>query len=48
MNNTMDVKEQDWNVNWIHLAQDREKWQALASVVMNFLVPYNARDVLTS
>jgi hypothetical protein len=23
------------NMNWIHLAQDRNKWQALVTTVMN-------------
>jgi hypothetical protein len=26
-------------MDWIDLAQDREMWQALANVVMNFQVP---------
>jgi hypothetical protein len=26
-------------VDWIHLAQDRGKWQALINMVMNFQVP---------
>jgi hypothetical protein len=27
------------DVGWIHLAKDRNKWQALVSTVMNILVP---------
>jgi hypothetical protein len=28
-------------MDWIDLAQDREKWQALVNLVMNFHVPEN-------
>jgi hypothetical protein len=32
----MDLKEIGWEiVNWIHLAQDRDQWQALVHMVMN-------------
>jgi hypothetical protein len=32
----MDVKEVGWAVrNWIHLVQDRYKWQVLLNVIMN-------------
>jgi hypothetical protein len=27
------------DVDWIHLAQDRERWRALVNTVMNILVP---------
>jgi hypothetical protein len=26
-------------MNWIHLAQDRERWQALVNGVMNIRIP---------
>jgi hypothetical protein len=36
----MDLREIGWNgVDWIDLAQDREKWKALVNTVMNLRVP---------
>jgi hypothetical protein len=32
---------------WIHLAQDRDRWQALLNAVMNLQVPQSARNFLT-
>jgi hypothetical protein len=36
----MDVNEIELQgVNWMHLAQDRDKWQALVNMVMSLQVP---------
>jgi len=32
----MDLREIGWGgVNWMHLAQDRDKWQAVVNMMMN-------------
>jgi hypothetical protein len=45
----MDLQEVGcWHVDWIGLAQDRDRWRTLMSAVMNLRVPWNAGNYLTS
>jgi hypothetical protein len=47
----MELQEVEWGrggVAWIDLAQDWNRWRALVNVVMNFRVPLNAGNFLTS
>jgi hypothetical protein len=37
-----------WGVDWIELAEDRDRWQALVNAVLSLGVPQNAGNLLTS
>jgi hypothetical protein len=47
----LDLLEVGWggvNMDWMNLAKDRNRWQALVTVVMNLWVPYNVVNFLSS
>jgi hypothetical protein len=45
----MDLREIGFgDVDWIHWAQDRDRWRDLVNTAMNLRVPYNAGNFLTS
>jgi hypothetical protein len=44
----MDLRKVGWGTDWINLAEDRDRWQALVNVVVNLRVPSNAVSFLGS
>jgi len=38
-NINMDLLEVGWGIDWIDLAQDRDKWRALVNAIMNLRFP---------
>jgi hypothetical protein len=47
---TIDLKEVGYGraLDWIDLAQDRDRWRALLTAVMNLRFPQDAGNFLTS
>jgi len=42
----MALREIEWEVvNWIHVAQDGDQWQALVNMAMNLWIPWNVRNL---
>jgi hypothetical protein len=42
------VRWRGGGIDWIDLAQDRDRWRALVNAVMDLLVPLNAGNFFTS
>jgi hypothetical protein len=47
-NTKIDLREIGWDgVDWIDMAQNRDKWRALVNTILNLRVPYNAGKFLS-
>jgi len=45
----MDLKQIEWkDINWIYLAQAKDKWWAVVNMVRNLQLPHNTGYFLTS
>jgi hypothetical protein len=45
----MDFWEMEWKgVDWMHLVQDWDQWQAFVKMVINLWVPQKACNLFTS
>jgi hypothetical protein len=44
----MDLQGVGWSMEWIDLAVNRDRWQALVHAEIKHLVPYNSGNFLTS
>jgi len=42
----MDRQELGWGMDWIYLAQDRDRWRALLNAIMNLQVPQNMGEFI--
>jgi hypothetical protein len=42
------LEKSNGSMDWINLAQDRDRWRALVYTVMNLRVPQNAENFLSN